>query len=125
MGGGSGPSSRVTGSVTDNLTQVATKFPVSPAGYVGNGRRRGKVIQHHTTNPAVSAQNLFKMLSKGGKLVHSNDGRMITAKFSDGSRVVLRPISGSDGSPVVEVYNPAPNAKLPPRQKIHFMKEPS
>lgn len=67
MGGGSGPSSRVTGSVADNLTQVATRFPVSPAGYVGNGRRRGKVIQHHTTNPAVSAQNLFKMLSKGGR----------------------------------------------------------
>ena len=125
MGGGSGPGSRVTGSVADNLTQVAKRFPVSPAGYIGNGRRRGKVIQHYATNPAESAQNLFKLLSKGGKLIHSNDGRMITAKFSDGSRVVLRPFSGSDGSPAVEVYNPTPNAKLPPRQKIHFMKEPS
>lgn len=125
MGGGSAPGSRPPKSVVDNLKAVARKFPVSPSGYIGNGRRRGKVIQHHTRQPAADAQELFDDLTNGGKVVESNDGQRVTALFPDGSRVVFRPFSGSDGSPAVEVYNPTNDTRLPPRQKVHFMKEPS
>jgi len=125
MGGGSAPGSRPATSVADNLTAVAKKYPVSPGGYIGNGRRRGKVIQHHASDPDATAQDLFATLANGAQLVESNEGGRITALFPDKSKVVFRPTSGSDGSPAVEVYNPTGRTKLPPRQKIHLMKEVS
>lgn len=81
------------------------------------------MIKHHTRHPVADAKELFNGLADGARLVKTNDGGRITAVFPDGSRVVFRPISGSDGSPAVEVYNPTNDTRLPPRQKVHFMKE--
>lgn len=125
MGGGSSSSGRSPKSVRENFARLGKKYPLSSEGYIGNGRQKDTVTQHHSKDPMASAKEVFAKLSKGGERVPLDNGKGTSSVFPDGSRVVFRPRSSSDGSPTVEVFSSSPGTSIPDRQKIHFMKEPS
>ena len=51
---------------------------------------------------------------------HPKNGAVTVSSFGGRLRVVFRPRSSSDGSPVVEIYSQNLPGKHPAYQKIHF-----
>lgn len=121
MGGGSQNSGSTPQGVGDNFRRLGDDYPVSPSGYLGNGPRNNKVTQHMSPRPAASARDVFRKLSKGGSMVPMNNGKGWTTRFPDGSRVVLRLSSSSDGTPTIDIFGSRLDSSIPPRQKVHFM----
>jgi hypothetical protein len=122
MGGGSGNGPASRDSLHNNFQKARDQFPTSPGGYFGTGKSGGKTRQIHSSEPLKTAEKMFKMLSKGGKVAKLPKPGAVTAVFRDGSRVNFRPTSGSDGSPVIEIAFPKPASGVPATQKIHFVK---
>jgi len=51
----------------------------------------------------TTAKKFYRKLSTGGQQSPLTNGRGTKADFDDGSRVVFRPVSSSDGSPAVDI----------------------
>ncbi|MDD3022006.1 MAG: hypothetical protein PHX61_13650 [Alphaproteobacteria bacterium] len=108
--------------ITDNLHAVTQKHPLSPSGYFGKEGSRTSVRRIESKNPQSTAHDFFNKLSNGGKIENLPNGKEQKATMRDGSIIVYRPISSSDGSPAAEIRCLPKNAGLK-EQKIHFTKE--
>ncbi|TCS75532.1 hypothetical protein [Effusibacillus lacus] len=110
--GGAG-SNVVKGS--DNVAEGTGKFAPDENGFYGTKGLGGS----HTRNlPGGdnAAQDLMKELTQGATKIEQK-GNVTIAHMPDGQRVVYRPISSSDGTPVVEIHGKGAIKE----QKIHFV----
>jgi hypothetical protein len=121
MGHASGGGYSSPGTLSQNLEKLSNQFPSDGQGRLGTkGRNKARVIA--TDNPAKTAENLYSALKKGGKESQLPNGKGRLTLFPDGSRVIHRPVSSSDGSPVVEISIKGPKWSS---YKIHFIPKES
>ena len=110
--------------LTDNLPKLTEKFPLTKDDYFGERRNKKKSHPRHikSDDPSKTAQEFFNLAKEGAKTVEPlPNGRGWMATMKDGTEVIFRPSSSSDGSPVVEIKNSkSPRVK---DQKIHFIKK--
>lgn len=106
-----------------NVDRLIREFPVDAQGKFGV-KGKGKSQRIYDAAPEAAARKFYETLGAGG------DFRPIPGKgylrwFDDGTHVSYRPVSSSDGTPVIEITVYTQGSKLAPYQKIHFMKGPA
>jgi hypothetical protein len=123
MGGGRGGGyERSSNSPLEkNIRGLGSRFPRSRSGYFGEPGASRDVRRIRTRNPRKAAESFFRSARRGSEKVEEIKPGVRRAKFRDGSHVVYRKSSSSDGSPVVEIITK--NARGLKRQKIHFIEE--
>ena len=125
MGGGRGGGyGRTSHSPLDkNLRRLESKFKRNQNGYFGESRSRSGVRRISSGNPQKSAADFFRISKRGSDRVDKLKPGVYRAKFRDGSHVVYRKRSSSDGSPVIEIISKDKSMGRTRRQKIHFIEE--
>ena len=103
--------------------RVAEAFPLSKSGTFGSASKVSGVRLITSNDPAATAERFFRLASKDATRVHIVRDGVTRASFGDGSHVIWRPRSHSDGSPVVELNLVTRVSGLSGHQKIHFVKE--
>jgi len=126
MGGGRGGgygNDAATQQLRSNLQRLTEHFRVSPHGNFGHRSPRGNTRRIASSDPASSAEQFFRIASHGAdRLFIEGDGFM-RAEFADGSNVVWRRTSRSDGTPAVRLDLANSSYGVQPVQRIHFVKE--
>ena len=102
-----------------NASALLRRFPVNQQGLFGVPGR-GSTRRLYSDDPAATARYFYDTLGRGGALRRIDRGYIRT--FDDGTHVTYRPVSGSDGSPAIQITVRNPNSPLARYQKIHFMK---
>lgn len=121
MGHASGGGYSTPGNLQQNLDRLLKKFPSDKQGRLGTkGRNKARLIS--TENPSTTAESIYSALNSGGNESALPNGKGRITVFPDGSRVIHRPVSSSDGSPVVEINVTGPNGSS---YKIHFIPKES
>jgi|LauGreDrversion4_2_1035121.scaffolds.fasta_scaffold121367_4 hypothetical protein len=121
MGHASGGGYSSPGGLSQNLGKLLNKFPSDRQGRLGaKGRNKARLIA--SDNPAKTSEDVYSALKSGGKESRLPNGKGRLTAFPDGSRVIHRPVSSSDGSPVVEISIKGPNGSS---YKIHFIPKES
>lgn len=105
------------GSLAANIAKLAKSLSTDGSGRLGS-RGKNKVRLIVAKNPSKAAKEVFSALKVGGTESKLENGKGQKAVFKDGSRVVFRPVSSSDGSPAVEIIVTQPNRVS---YKIHFV----
>lgn len=118
MGGGTGGSySSPRGSLAANIARLTKRYPTDSKGRFGSpGRGQVRIVA--TNDPQGTAKELFEALSAGGSIKALANGKGRIATFADKSTVVYRPVSSSDGSPVLSIVLKGPQGV---DYKIHFV----
>jgi hypothetical protein len=104
-----------------NIAGLAERYPMTPGGRFGKRGRNTRVIE--SDDPAATAREFWRALSKGGRQVPLPNGKGDRAMFDDDSLVVHRVRTGTPGSPAIEIVIATPGNGLPAYQKIHFLKK--
>lgn len=121
MGHASGGGYSSPSTLAQNLSKLSKTYPSDKQGRLGaKGRNKARLISTH--NPSKTAESIYSSLKYGGKESRLPNGKGKLAIFPDGSRVIYRPVSSSDGSPVVEISISGPNGSS---YKIHFIPKES
>jgi hypothetical protein len=120
MGGGSGGGySTAPSDLASNIKNLSSKFKLNGAGKFGK-RRRGAVQILESKDPLGTGKQFFEKLGYGGKVSDLANGKGKISVFKDKSTVVFRPVSSSDGSPVISILLKGPSGL---DYKIHFVQE--
>lgn len=114
-------------SFSDNLPKLTTRFPISPNGFFGKpGQGKARIIE--CNNPLNTAMAFYLVATEGAiRRAHLRDAQKVPkpgtefAIMKDGSRIQIRYKSGSDGSPVVDIF--LTNIGYVKSQKIHFVRK--
>jgi len=115
-GGGYSESPSSGAAFRENIKDLAKKFPLDHDGRFGKpGRGRAQVVV--SGDPAATAKEFYKKLGAGGREQILPNGKGGITWFDDGSRVVYRPVSSSDGSPAVDITITGSDGD---QYKIHF-----
>lgn len=123
MGGGRGGgySSNSDSRVLNNFGTITREFGPAKNGLFGTEGTSKYVREIEHPNPQSAARKFFNVLSTGAEKVWQEAPGKFRAEFSNGTHVIYRTTSNSDGSPAV-------NFKIPPNlhtsiktQKIHFV----
>jgi len=111
--------------LADNLPQLTRVFPISPEGYFGK-KGTGQVRRISSENPLETAHNFYEMATAGavkrGPIIQQNNDivpRSEMATLKDGSRIQIREVSHSDGTPAVDIC--IVRSGFVKMQKIHFI----
>lgn len=126
MGGGRGygygnsPSSLA--SLGSNIGDAKKQFPFSHGRKFGNAGAGRNVQVIKSKDPLKTAKQLFKLLSKGGKQVKTNNKNTIVVSFEDGTHITFRPNSKSK-SPAIDIRPSHTAKKYIAEHKIHFEKD--
>jgi len=125
MGGGRGGgySADAEAQVLQNLTSLNSQFGAPSAGKYGRPAPRGQARRITSSDPDATAKEFFRVASQGAQTRENPKPGLYKAKFADGTIVVYRTTSSSDGSPAVN-FRPSKNiaSRLKPH-KIHFVQE--
>lgn len=112
-----------TRSLVDNLPSVTKEFPLSSSGYFGVKGSTGKVRRIKSDNPNKTACRFFEQIAQGaGEGKDLGDGKGIRVVLTDGTTLVYREVSSSDGSPAVDINLVHRIGSVVRSQKIHFEK---
>lgn len=112
-------------SITENLNDVKKKYKYSN-GLFGNRSNSSIERTRHieSKNPIATAKDFYDKLTYGGIENNLDNGKGKKTKMKDGTIVSYRPISSSDGSPVVEInIRKSYDSGDLKQQKIHFIKK--
>jgi hypothetical protein len=121
MGGGTGGGySTPPGGLSSNVKSLAAKYPLDSEGKFGQPGRGKGTRQVLVKDPRSTGQEFFEKLSSGAKVKDLKNGKGKIGTFPDGSTVVYRPVSTSDGSPAMDLVIKGPSSL---DYKIHFVKE--
>lgn len=125
MGGGRGGGygGRSNSPLTNNLRDLESKFPRNRNGNFGEEGSRGGVRRISSGDSQKSAQDFFRIAKRGSEGVEELKPDVYRARFRDGSHVIYRKRSSSDGSPVVEIISKDRKSGRTRRQKIHFVEK--
>lgn len=110
----------------DNLPKLTKKYPLSPAGYFGKpGKGDARLIE--SESPLKTAKDFYSMATNGAEarkpLLDKNKKPLPGSEIAimkDKSRIQIRPVSHSDGSPAVDIC--IVHSGMVKKQKIHFIK---
>lgn len=110
----------------DNLPKLTKKYPASSTGYFGEKGKGKHVRRISSRNPLDTARDFYRKATEGavyrGPLIRKNKGPVPHSEVAflrDGSRIQIREISSSDGTPTVEICIDRLGFIKP--QKIHFI----
>jgi len=124
MGGGYGGSRGGPGdtdaAISRNIERLRKEFPTSPGGYFGSRSTSTNRRNIASADPPRTARKFFDILSRGGQRSTDHKSGASRVRFPDGSNITYRPVSSSDGSPVVDVNLKISHGKIARYQKIHF-----
>jgi hypothetical protein len=115
------PSSHGT-TFSRNIKNASKRFPLSRNGKFGSPSSGRNVQQIVSKYPAVTAKELFSILSRGGIKIPSHKEGMSRVQFSDGTTIVLR-MNTKSGSPAIDINPGSIGSKNLAVQKIHFESE--
>lgn len=121
-GGGYGKDAAVE-QLHNNLQRLAEVFPLSDFGKFGKASKVSGVRLITSDDPASTAERFFTLASNGASRVAEIRPGVTRASFADGSHIIWRAQSHSDGSPVVDFNLATRVSGLSGRQKIHFVEE--
>jgi hypothetical protein len=125
MGGGRGGGygGDTNSPLANNLRDLESKFPRSKNGNFGETGSRADVRRISSGDSQKSAKDFFRIAKRGSESVEELKPGVYRARFRDGSHVIYRRRSASDGSPVVEIVSNDRKSGRNRRQKIHFIEE--
>ena len=125
MGGGRGGGYGGTSNspLTGNLRDLESKFPRSRNGNFGERGSRADVRRISSEDSQKSAEDFFRIAKRGSEGIDELRPGVYRARFRDGSHVIYRKQSSSDGSPVVEIISYDEKSGRVRRQKIHFIEK--
>lgn len=121
MGSGSGGGyTASSGNLAANIKDLASKYALSPGGRFGKPGTSGRARYLQVEQPGHVAKEFWDKLGKGGVISKIEGGKGFISVFPDGSRVVYRPKSTSDGSPTVDINHKSSGSS---HYKVHFVKD--
>ena len=105
--------------INDNIKKLDKKFQKTKSGYFGESGKSSKVRVIKSNNQYKTAQEFWKILSKGGyiKILPNKHGLLVN--FSDDSYATYRVKTSTKGSPAIEIN--IKNSSDTKSQKIHFI----
>lgn len=102
----------------ENCTSLIKKYGISN-GYFGQAGKNVRVIEskdnYHT------ADSFYKTISSGGIEYKLKNGHGVMTILPDGTRIVYRVITKTQGSPAIEIS--ISSSRRIKNQKIHFIKK--
>ena len=113
-------------SISQNIPRTSVKYKYSEGRFGDSSPHTGNHTRNiSSSDPLSTAKDFYDLISYGGKeIIYSNNLKVTS--MSDGTKISMREVSSSDGTPVVEVNikysNDTSGIK---NQKIHFIKEKS
>ncbi len=118
-------------SLDDNQAVLLKKFSHFQDGYFGEQNNRNEAVRNYTSDdPLKTGKEFYDTAANGGKeepIYDKKTGKVIGRKteMKDGTIIVFREKSSSDGSPVIEIFiskrDVDKNGKsIIKEQKIHF-----
>ena len=125
MGTGYKNGTRHYNSIGDNLSKVANDYHYSN-GYFGySAKEKDNRVRHIASkNPLETSKAFYNKLTYGGIEEPLSNGKGTRTKMKDGTFIVYRLVSSSDGSPVVDIdISRSDDSTGIKRQKIHFIKK--
>lgn len=112
-------------SIGQNILPTSSKYEYHNGRFGVSSPSTGNYTRNiRSSDPIKAAKDFYDTITYGGlEKMYENGKRKITY-MADGSIVTWRVVSGSDGSPVVEINirNSSHTGGLK-KQKIHFMEE--
>ena len=113
--------------IGENIDSMKEKFGYNEStGYFGEKGQssQNKVRNIVSDNPSVTAKEFYDMIANGGLEKELPNDKGVKTDMADGSTIIFREISSSDGSPAVDINitktdSVTGNLKT---QKIHFVK---
>jgi hypothetical protein len=112
----------------ENAASLKESYKFNPnTGYFGDkgDSPRSSVRHIESEDPLKTAKDFYDKASYGGKEEKLEDGKLKTI-MKDGTVLIFREISNSDGTPVVQINIQSSNNNGGiKKQKIHFVKKES
>lgn len=126
MGGGfyggfgstAGATTSLSSGIGTNAAAMSISYPITRSGYFGTKGKNVRVIKSST--PEHSAIDFYTKITKGGRVEPLKNGHGTMTTLEDGTVIVYRPVTSTQGSPAVsiKVFGPSEIKS----QKIHFVK---
>ncbi len=109
-------------SIGDNLPSVQSAYP-RKGNHFGDSHNKStytyEIIAH---DPMKEAKDFYDKIGLGGLYVRKGPNGMEIVKMKDGSLIVYRPVTSSDGSPAVEInLKKSSDSGGIKSHKIHFV----
>jgi len=124
MGGGYGGSrggpNGAGAEILRNIERLKQEFPTTRGGYFGSRSTSTNRRNIASADPLATARKFFELISRGGQRTTEHKPGVTRVRFPDGSNITYRPVSSSDGSPVVDINLKILQDKIARYQKIHF-----
>lgn len=107
------------GTVDGNVKRMKDEYPVTSSGYFGKKGKNVRIIE--TSNPENTSKDFYSKLGFGGKTEPLKNGKGTRTVLDDGTVIVHRLVTSTEGSPAVNIK--VIKSNLVKSQKIHFVKE--
>lgn len=124
MGTGYKGGSTTYHSIQDNMSSLTSNYPYNyETGYFGDkGQTKNNNIRNIvSTNPIETAKNFYNTAAYGGIEHNLPNNNGVRATLKDGTILIYRTTSSSDGSPAVSIdINRSTDSGSLKSQKIHF-----
>lgn len=111
--------------LADNLNHMSKQFPITNNGYFGR-KGKGKTRIIDCEDAIKTSKHFYEMISRGGnheEFLNQKGVIVCRTTLIDGSRIVYRQITSTEGSPAVEITARKPG--IIKNQKIHFIERPT
>lgn len=108
---------------SDNLSRVSSIYKYHN-GYFGERGNKNFIRVISCTFPNKSASEFFSIISEGGAITKSSNGKAVIATMADGTVISYRTITKTLNSPAVEInIRYSSNSGSLKYQKIHFVEK--
>lgn len=104
------------------MTILTSKFPLR-SGYFGSRGSSSTVRRIEADDPVTTALDFYRTAANGGIEIPLGNGRGVKSELSDGTKITMRLVSSSDGSPAVDInISKSDDPAGVKQQKIHFIR---
>lgn len=108
-------------SIADNKDALTSKYPLRN-GYFGSKGSSSSVRRIESEDPVSTATDFYEEAAKGGVEIALDNGKGVKSEMANGTKITMRPVSSSDGSPAVDINISKSNDPAGiKQQKIHFI----
>ena len=114
--------------VDNNIHYISKIYKINSKGYFGIKGKKGSanwIRQIFSKDPVYEAINFYDCLKNGGCEKPLANGHGFITTMPDGSKITIRIVTSSKGSPAVDLKLEGFHNGIKSHQKIHFVKEES